>query len=157
MGYLTNSQMAPQTFQDMQEEMSLWDWNRARSNVWLCFAKCLQELGMEVEISPLQETTEDDTAWSWARATRQLRAALRRIQQTSTSVESWQARWLKEKQGAQAWSLSQEALSGRSRRGHLSSQARRPSSQKPNSHILDNNMYTRGLRESAMYRFYCIK
>jgi hypothetical protein len=72
------------TFQDMQEEMSLWDWNQARSNVWLCFAKCLQELGVEVEISPLQETTEDDTSWSWARATRQLRAALKRIQQTST-------------------------------------------------------------------------
>jgi len=93
------------TFQDMQEEMHLWDWNQARPNVWLRFAKCLQELGTEAEVSSLREATEDDVAWSWARATRQLRAALQRIQQTSTSVEAWQAHWPTEKQGAQAWSL----------------------------------------------------
>ena len=116
LGMLEDAKMycACLTFQDMREEMSLWDWNQARPNMWLRFAKCVQELEMEVEISSLREPTEDDSSWSWAKATRQLRAALQRIQETSSSVAAWQAHWPKEK--SSTWSLEcqqwTEALTG---------------------------------------------
>ena len=66
------------SFADMWEEMDLWTWREAQDNIWLRTAKCLRELGMELDVPPSLET-QMDNGMGWAQATRTLRRAYQRV------------------------------------------------------------------------------
>ena len=106
------------SFADMWEEMDLWTWREAQDNIWLRTAKCLRELGMELDVPPSLET-QMDNGMGWAQATRTLRRAYQRVRriggETATEGKKCRGitRWNKEmwKQGqshAGGWGMERE-------------------------------------------------
>ena len=67
---------------DLREEMKLVAWKDTRHNVWLRLAKVMSELpNMTVELSAELLEEPEEFRVGWAKATRPLRMALRRVKQ----------------------------------------------------------------------------
>jgi hypothetical protein len=87
--HLAYEQWACDSLRELTEEMEMWKWDDTLDNKWARVAMCSQMLNIPIYMP--EDIKEELRGTSWARATRELRRLLHRIEVVGGSKDQWEA------------------------------------------------------------------